>query len=152
MRVYVESLLDCPPDKAWAEVQRPSLLLEVARPLIRLEPHDAPQFPERWQQGTTVRFRSYLFSMIPVGTRTVFFERVDQSARQIQTREHDPLIRQWDHLISVRATDDGRTRYSDEIMISGGPAAPFVWLFAVWFYRHRQRRWRRVAERLRKSP
>jgi hypothetical protein len=147
MRVYVESVFNCPPDRAWAEVQRPALLLEVARPLIRLEPEDGP-FPERWQQGATVRFRSYMFCFLPTGTRTVRFESVDQMARQIQTREHDPLIRHWDHLISVRATEDGRTRYSDDIEISGGPFAFCVWAFAMWFYRHRQRRWRRVARRL----
>jgi hypothetical protein len=152
MRVYVESIFDCPPDRAWDEVQRPSLLLEVASPLIRLEPAEGPWFPDRWQQGRTVRFESYLFSLIPVGRRTVCFERVDHSARQIQTREHDPLIRHWDHLIHVRATDDGRTRYSDELQISGGPLAFFVWLFAMWFYRHRQRRWKRVAKRLREAP
>lgn len=150
MRVYVESVYDCPPDRAWAEVQRPSLLLEVARPLIRLEPAGAP-FPDCWQQGATVRFRSYMFGFIPTGTRTVFFEIVDPRQRQIQTREHDRLVRHWDHLISVRATDDGRTRYSDEIEISGGPFAFFVWAFAMWFYRHRQRRWRRVARRLSES-
>jgi hypothetical protein len=152
MRIYVESRFDCPPDKAWDEVQRPSLLLEVASPLIRLEPVDCPSFPDRWQQGHTVRFASYLFSLIPVGRRTVYFERVDQSARQIQTREHDPLIRHWDHLITVRATDDGRTRYSDEVLISGGPVSLFVWLFAMWFYRHRQRKWKRVAKRLCVAP
>jgi hypothetical protein len=148
MKVRVESVLPCPPDEVWAEVQRPALLVEVVRPLILLKPADAPQFPDRWQQGTTVRFRSYLFSLIPVDLRTVLFERVDDAARQIQTREHDLLVRHWDHLISVQPVANGQTLYSDEIIFSGGPFSPLVWLFALWFYRHRHRRWQRVARRI----
>jgi hypothetical protein len=112
-----------------------------------VEPVDGP-FPERWQQGMTVLVRSHMFGFLPTGTRTIYFESVDQSRREIQSREHDVLIRQWDHLVSVRATDDGRTRYSDEIEISGGPLTFFVWAFAMCFYRHRQRKWKRVARRL----
>src|SRR5207302_1640781 len=77
MRVYVESVLPCPAEKVWEEVQRPALLREIIRP-----------------------------------------------------------------------SGDGQTLYSDEILIETGWVTAFVWLFAQWFYRHRQRRWRRVARRL----
>jgi hypothetical protein len=148
MKVSVASVLPCPAEKVWDEVQRSSLLLEVARPLVKIVPADGPQFPERWPEGATVRCRSYLFGIIPLGTRTILLERIDPAAREIQSRESDPLIRRWDHLVRVRPTDDGRTHYSDEIIIEAGWATVFVWLFAQWFYRHRQRRWRQVAHRL----
>lgn len=148
MRVYVESVLDCPPEKVWAEVQRSGLLIEVARPLATFVAADDEGLPERWEHESTVHCRSYLFGFIPMGKRTLWFERVDQQAREIQTREHDPLIRRWDHLIRVRPADDGRTLYSDEIEIEAGWRTVFVWLFANWFYRHRQRRWKKVARRL----
>jgi hypothetical protein len=146
--VYVESVLRCPAEKVWDEVQRPTLLLEVARPLVRIVPADGPQFPERWPEGATVRCRSYLFGVIPLGTRTILLERIDPAAREIQSRESDPLIRRWDHLIRIGPAGDGRTRYSDEVIIEAGWATFCVWLFAQWFYRHRQWRWRRVARRL----
>jgi hypothetical protein len=148
MKVYVESVLDCPPEKVWDEVQKSSLLREVIRPLARVAPVDAPEFPERWLEGAAVRCRSYLFGFIPLGVRTIVLERVDQAAREIQSRESDPLIRRWDHLVRVKPTGDGRTRYADEIVIEAGILTVAVWLFAQWFYRHRQRRWRRVAKRL----
>jgi hypothetical protein len=148
MKVYVESVLPCAAEKVWDEVQRPSLLLEVIRPLVKLVPVDAPQFPERWVEGTTVRCKSYLFGIIPLGTRTIFLERIDSAVGEIQSRESDALIRRWDHLVRVRGTGDGRAQYSDEIALEAGLLTGFVWLFAQWFYRHRQRRWRRVANRL----
>jgi hypothetical protein len=149
MNVYVESILPCPADAVWAEVRRPSLLLEVIRPLVAIAPVDGPRFPDRWDHGATVRCRSYLFGLIPLGTRTIVLERVDPRAREIQSRERDPLIRRWDHLVRVRPAAGGRTRYSDQIVVEAGWLTLPVWLFAQWFYRHRQRRWRAVADRLR---
>jgi ligand-binding SRPBCC domain-containing protein len=148
MKVSVESVLHCPAEKVWDEVQRSSLLLEVTRPLVRIVPADGPQFPERWLEGATVRCKCYLFGIIPLGTHTIFMERIDPVAREIQSRESDPLIRRWDHLVRVRPTGDGRTHYSDAIIIEAGLLTCFVWVFAQWFYRHRQRRWRQVARRL----
>ena len=40
MRVHVESVLPCPPEKAWEELQRPALHREVIRPLFRFVPAD----------------------------------------------------------------------------------------------------------------
>ena len=93
--------------------------------------------------------RSFLFGLIPLGTRLLFFERVDGRAREIQTRENDPLVRNWDHRITIREATGGQTLYSDRIEIDAGLLTPGVWLFAQWFYRHRQRRWQHVAARLR---
>lgn len=148
MRVYIESVLPCPAEKVWNEVQRPALWLEIVRPLVRAVPVDGEGFPERWLQGATMRCKCYVFGIIPLGTHSVYLERVDSATREIQSRERDPLIRRWDHLIRVQPTDDGWTHYSDEIIIEAGWLTFLVWLFAQWFYRHRQRRWRQVAHRL----
>jgi hypothetical protein len=67
---------------------------------------------------------------------------------EIQSRESEPLVRRWDHLIRIRPTPDGQTLYSDEIIIEAGWVTLVVWLFAHCFYRHRQRKWRRIARRL----
>jgi hypothetical protein len=148
MRCFVESIFDCSADKVWEKVQTSSLLFEVMRPLIWMAPVDAPAFPERWVEETSVRGVSYLFGVIPLGTHTLFFERIDPEAREIQSREFDPIVRRWDHLVQVEALEDGRSRYSDEIEIEAGWLTVAVWLFANVFYRHRQRRWRKIARRL----
>jgi hypothetical protein len=148
MRVRVESELRCAPEKAWEELQRPALLREVIRPLFRFVPVDPPQLPERWPEAAILHLRGYLFGIIPIGTHNIFIERIDPAAREIQSREAGGLVRRWDHLICIRPTGDGRTLYSDEVIIEAGWLTLFVWLFAQWFYRHRQRRWRLIARRL----
>src|ERR1041384_6251076 len=116
MRVYVESVLSCPPEKAWEEVQRPALLREVTRPLMRFVSADPPQLPECWPQGATMRLKIYLFGIIPLGTHTIFLERIDSEAREIQSRESELLVHRWDHLVRIRPAADGQTLYSDEIL------------------------------------
>jgi len=148
MKVYVESVLDCSASRAWSEVRTSRLLLEVMRPLLRFEPPRGTSFPLEWEQGTTIRGKSYLFGLIPLGLRTIRFERIDPQRREIQTRETDRLINRWDHLISIREISAGSTLYSDEIEIEAGICTWIVSLFAQCFYRHRQRRWKRVARRL----
>jgi hypothetical protein len=147
MRLFRETVLPCDADHAWAEVQTSALLHEVAHPLVTIRPVPGEELPARWSAGETIRCRSYLFGLIPLGTRTLFFERVDQDRREIQSRETDPLVQRWDHRVRVQPLGEDRCRYFDEVEIEAGLLTAAVWLFASWFYRHRQRRWRTVALR-----
>ncbi len=117
MRVMVQSVLPNCVEAIWNEVQTSRLLVEVASPLVAIRPVKHESLPARWIAGTTVRIRSYLFGIIPLGTRALHFESVDDTTHEIQTRESDPLIRRWDHLISVQPAADGRCRYRDQIEI-----------------------------------
>jgi hypothetical protein len=88
MQVYVASVFDCPPEKVWEEVGKSSLLLEVIRPLVRLAP--VAVFPERLE-GAVVRCKVFLLRVLPLGVRTLVFERIDPAAREIQTRESETI-------------------------------------------------------------
>ena len=61
---------------------------------------------------------------------------------QLSTRP----VERWDHLITIAPDGPSRTRYRDTVDIEAGLLTPFVWLFAQFFYRHRQRRWRALAQ------
>jgi hypothetical protein len=148
MRIFLESLLPCEADLAWSAVQTSALLLEIAAPLISLRPERGQEMPARWPLGVAVRLRPRLFGIVPLATRTLNFERIDHDKREIQTREFDALIRRWDHRIQVQPAGAETCRYTDDVEIQAGVLTPLAWLFAQWFYRHRQKRWRRVAERL----
>jgi hypothetical protein len=147
--MHLASTLPCSAASAWAELRRLELLREVARPLVTFAAVDGEPLPERWAQGEVVRVRSYLLGVIPLGTRSLAIESVDEKRREIQTRERDPLIRRWDHRISIAPLGEQTCLYADEVEIAAGALTPLVWLFAQAFFRHRHRRWRRVAGRLR---
>jgi hypothetical protein len=147
MIVDVSTVLNCSATKAWNEVQKSSLLLHVIWPLVRFVPNGAP-FPERWSEGLTIQCKLFVFGVIPMGVHTVHIEKIDQGNYEIQSREHDPLIARWDHLISIKPLGDLQSTYRDTIDVDAGILTFVVWAWANWFYRHRQRRWRALAKAL----
>jgi hypothetical protein len=148
MKVDISTALSCQAERVWVELQTIALLQRVAWPLARLKPAGNARFPPRWSEGMTFRCRLYIFGFIPIGVRTLHVERLDQNKREMQTREHDPLVRTWDHLISVSARGAEGTIYRDQIEINAGALTFVVWAWANWFYRHRQSRWRAIARSL----
>jgi hypothetical protein len=147
MIVDVSTTLDCSAAKAWNEVQKSSLHLHVVWPLARIVSTGAP-FPDRWSEGLTIQCRLFIFVAIPIGVHTILIEKIDQKNYEIQSREHDPLVRRWDHVISIKPLDALRSIYRDTIDIDAGSLTFVVWAWANWFYRHRQRRWRALAKTL----
>jgi hypothetical protein len=89
-----------------------------------------------------------VFGVIPMGVHTVHFEKIDQVNYEIRSREHDPLVARWDHLISIKPLGGLQSTYRDTIDIDAGIFTFAVWAWANWFYRHRQRRWRALAKAL----
>jgi hypothetical protein len=68
-----------------------------------------------------------------------------QQKRQVRDRGRGDLVRVWDHLVTIEETTAGKTRYTDRLEIEAGILTPLVWLYGQVFYRHRQRRWRKLA-------
>jgi hypothetical protein len=148
MKIDVSTILNCSAEKAWREVQNSALLLRIVEPLARIVPLRAAPLPDRWEQGRVVQCDCYLFGCVPIGTRTILIESVDHDKYEIQTREHDALISRWDHRISIHSRGPDRALYRDQIEIDAGRLNVAVWAWANWLYRHRQRRWRALAENL----
>jgi hypothetical protein len=145
MLAKVSTILDCPAAKAWKQVQTSALLRYVNWPMVRFVPCDGP-FPERWSEGTTIQWKTFVFGVIPVGVHTVHMEKVDQSTYEIHSREHIRFIDQRNHVISIKPLDESRSLYRDTIEIDASILTFLVWAWANWLYRHRQRRWRAVAK------
>jgi hypothetical protein len=148
MKADLSTKLDCSAAKAWDEVQKSALLLHVMFPLIRIRPVQPSVWPKRWSEGSTIKFKCFVFGFIPIGIRTLRFNQIDHVNHKILTHEYDPLIKQWDHTISVTADGPDATFYRDEIEIDAGASTWIVWAWANYFYRHRQARWRKLAPSL----
>ncbi|OQW53843.1 MAG: hypothetical protein A4S09_06400 [Proteobacteria bacterium SG_bin7] len=145
MKVFISSKLPCDADRAFALVKKSSTLVHVAWPMAKIVP-SRNSFPEQWVQGKKVYCKSYLFGIVPVGERSIYFERIDPHKREIQTRENDPLVQKWDHLISIKPIDSSSCIYADEIDIKAGLITFVVWMWAMCFYKHRQSRWLKLLE------
>jgi hypothetical protein len=143
--VEIAAMLDTAPDRVWAEVQRPALLMHVAAPMVRFRPVDPAALPDVWGDGPHVLSMA-LGGVLPLGRQVIDISRPAPSGavRFLRDDGSSAQVRRWDHLISVAPERDG-TRYVDRVEIEAGWRTPVVAAFARRFYRHRQRRLRALA-------
>lgn len=151
MKVALSTTLDAPAVRVWQEVRTTRLLAYVAAPLQVFEPLEPPELPEVWSDGA-YRVRLKLLGVLPVGTQCIVisFPAGDLPGHgrfELRDNGYGSLAKRWDHRIVVQALPDGRTRYTDSVEVRAGLLTPLVWAFATAFYRHRQRRWRRLVRR-----
>lgn len=144
------TILDCPPERAWQEVQTSRLLTYITAPLVRFVPVEPPALPERWAEARYL-VRMGLFGRIPFGkqwiviTRPVVNTTPGRQHYELRDNGHGDVITVWDHSIIMRETEDGRTHYTDRVEIRAGLLTPLIWAYASLFYRYRQHRWRRLV-------
>ena len=100
---------------------------------------------DEWREGETVAGWVFLFGVIPFSRHTLHVLRIDENAMTFSSRESGGLLRRWNHDIIVTASGDSRCNYRDVIDIDAGVFTPLLVLYARWFYRTRQRRWRALA-------
>jgi hypothetical protein len=145
--VELSTTLDCTPEEAWSRVQTSALLMHVAAPLIRFTPQGGKPFPAIWAPGE-YRAWMWLFGIVPIGWQAVVISHPEPNGetRFIRDNGYGPLIRRWDHWITIApGAAEGTTHYTDRVEIESGLLTPLIAAFARVFYAHRQRRWRALA-------
>jgi len=141
--------LPCDEAELWSRITRPRSLQYVTRPILRFVPLEDGALDGDWEVGKPYDLKLYLFQAIPLGRHRIRLLKVDERTRTILSEESGLLARVWNHVISFHRSGDRTVAYTDEIQIEAGWLTPLVWAFAHLFYRHRQRRWKRLLERAR---
>jgi hypothetical protein len=145
MRLRCTSLLPCSVERLAAELDRSALLNHISWPMLMFVGLDPDPLPERFTA------RRYLTRLLIGGRLSIGEHTLDlqpDSGLDADLVWHDagysPLIKVWDHKVRI-ADFHGMTRYTDEVEVQAGPLTIAAWLFASAFYRHRQRRLRRLV-------
>ena len=145
----LSSELAVAPSRAVEEIGKPWVMLHVSRPVIVFRRIEPKTLPERWEEGR-YRVSLWLFGILPLGWQVIGVEFPQQPQRGFALRDNgfSPLIRRWDHLITIEPGPDGSSAcYTDELTLEAGFLTPVVALFVRLFFAHRQRRLRKLAAR-----
>ena len=120
MRVEISTLLDCPPERAWQEVHTSRLLRYVTHPLQAFIPIEPSELPIVWEEGKyLVGMRS--FGFIPLGRQwiNITMPTADTTSGkhryQLRDNGSGQIASKWDHIITLRETEDGSTHYTDTV-------------------------------------
>lgn len=147
MRVVERStVLEATADAVWTAVKAPAAFRRVTRRLLVMPAIGARQ--DTWREGETVVGWVFLFGFVPFSRHHLHIARIDESTRIMSSREHGGLISVWNHDIEVVPIDEKTCHYRDRIEIEAGLVTSLIVLYARWFYRMRQRRWRALAREM----
>ena len=153
MRVHLSTRLNAPPEWVATQLQSTAVFRHITAPLMRFRPVQGARWPAHWEQGEFA-LDMRLLGVLPMGSQTVriSIEPPPQAGGWPTLRDNGDglLMRRWDHRITLEPLPDGTTLYTDDVKVV---ARHLPWLmtplstaFAQVFYRHRQRRWRKLAE------
>lgn len=145
--VECSTLLEAPAEAVWAAVKTPAAFRAVTRRLLVM-PVIRRRMDE-WREGETIVGWVFLFGFLPFSRHHLHIASIDDSTRTLRSQEYGGLITTWNHDIEVTPFGAATCRYRDRIEIDAGIMTPVVVLYARWFYRMRQRRWRALAKGLR---
>ncbi|MDO5078160.1 hypothetical protein EII38_03710 [Streptococcus minor] len=135
---------DTPPDKVSKLVKNVATLYFVSSPLLIFRPVKGQELSHQWTNGT-YWFHLYLFGFIPLGKQAIVISFPKSPVFQILDDGHSQFIKQWRHMITIKKEGQG-TLYEDQLQISAGAFTYLVIVFAQLFYKHRQRRWKKLLE------
>lgn len=139
-------MLEASADAVWAAVKTPAAFRRVTRGILAMPVIGGRQ--DDWREGETVVGWVFLFGFLPFSRHHLHVAGIDESKRVLSSREHGGLISVWNHDIEILPIDAVTCRYRDRIEIEAGMVTTLVVMYARWFYRTRQRRWRVLAKQL----
>jgi len=142
--VRVTSVFPAGADAVWERLQRLDTLRYIARPYATFDPLKNTSLV--WRQGETSRFALRLFGIFYIGVHTINVVKFDRDTLTIQTREGNNRVPVWNHKIVLKRQGAAKTQYTDTVEIFAGWATPIVYAWGVMFYRHRQRKWRKLLK------
>lgn len=113
----------------------------VLSPILRIHHLDVAEPIEVGTQGSG---RLWWFGVIPAWTHHLTIKHL--GAGEIYTNEHGGPVRTWNHRLTFQPIDGHRCRYTDEIETESGVRGTLTRMFIGLMFRHRHRRWQRLAQ------
>jgi len=147
MKAQISTVISTNKNKIWNELQNVSSLMHVSSPILKFRPQNNFTLPEKWELGKEYKLKLYFLGIIPLGDHYITLAEINQNRKIIVSNEHGKLTKVWNHIIKIVPINDQTIEYTDEIEIKAGVLTLSIWLFAHLFYRHRQRRWKKLLDR-----
>lgn len=143
--ISISCTLPASPTVIWPKLQKIETLQYIAAPYATFTP-TYTDTAQQWQAGNVLHFRLKVFGFLPMGTHRIEIETLDEAALLIRSRESNKTVPVWRHTIRLIPIGNSAAHYTDEVTIGAGPFTKAVCLWAQAFYRHRQKKWRRLLQ------
>lgn len=141
MTVKVISVFPANKNVVFENLQKLETLQYIAKPYATFENvGDEDSFI--WEASKKFSFIFRLFGVFNLGVHTIRVRRFDEKC--IYTNEGNPFCPTWNHMIRIKKLDNQHTLYMDKVEVDAGWKTVFIFIWANLFYRHRQRKWKKL--------
>ena len=147
MKVKISTIIGTQEKQIWNKLQNISSLMHVSSPLLKFKPLTGRHLPEKWNIGEEYQLNLSFLGIIPLGKHFIELIEINSEKNEIISNEHGFLTKTWNHRIKIEPINDNSIKYTDEIEIKAGVLTLSIWLFAHVFYRHRQKKWKKLLSR-----
>lgn len=147
MIANISTIMNTTPEKLWKEITKPSSLQYVAAPVLFFHPLPGTDLNSKWEINKEYNLKLKFFKFIPFGFHKIILKKIETSKNEIVSNESGLLAKVWNHTIKFNAINSNQIEYMDIIEIKAGLMTIFIWLFSHFFYRHRQRKWKKLLSK-----
>ncbi|MDR0684802.1 MAG: hypothetical protein LBF83_06710 [Spirochaetaceae bacterium] len=147
IKIIICSELNNSINKIWDKILNIETLIKICKPMATFKITTKEKFI-KWKLNTEYVFKLFIYGFVPFGTHKIILETIDNEENIIKSKEHNNVVKIWNHKITMEKEGELITNYTDEVEIYAGIFTLIIAIWGIIFYKHRQKKWKAIAKTL----
>ena len=147
IKIIVSSILNNSAEKIWNKLLNVETLIYICKPMITFK-SKTKEKNMKWELNKEYIFKLFIYGFLPFGNHIIILDKIDENEKVIISKEHNNIITIWNHTIRMENNGEKSIKYTDEVEIYAGIFTFFVAIWSIIFYKHRQKKWAKIAQTL----
>jgi hypothetical protein len=144
IRIKIHSKFDNSIEKIWNKILNIETLIYLCKPMATFK-QVVNEKITKWETNKEYVFKLFIYGFIPFGKHKITLDRIDKNNGLIISKEHNNIVKIWNHKIIMESKGEKVIEYTDEVELYAGIFTLFVAFWGILFYKHRQKKWRKIA-------
>ena len=136
LKISISSNLSNSAEKIWDKLLNIETLIEICKPMatFRSITNDTEM---KWELNKEYIFKLFIYGFLPLGKHKIILEKLDKENKIILSKEHNNIVKIWNHIIFMENIGENKIKYTDEVEIYVGIFTLFVAIWAKMINKHR---------------
>ena len=147
LKIIISSNLNSIIEKIWDKILNIETLIYICKPMARFKLISNENIV-KWEMNKEYIFKLFIYGFLPLGKHKIILDKMDPENGLIISRENNNIVKIWNHKIFMENKGENIIEYTDEVDIYAGIFTFFVAVWAILFYKHRQKKWRKIVKTL----
>jgi len=145
IRIIISSILNNFTEKIWNKLLDIETLIYICKPIATFKTGTKDKYI-KWELNKEYIFKLFIYWFIPFGNHKILLEKIDEENKIIISKEHNNIVKIWNHKIKIEDKGENIIKYTDEIELYAGVFTLFIAIWGIMFYKHRQKKWKKIVK------